>query len=590
MKMYLTNPFNQSVLRIVLLQGALIGSLLILALFSLTWWGMSRRPTLAWQTLGLTLLCLNQTLTHSILKYFVDDYPFEVAFGAARVVGDLCLLVLMLYLRSLAHDHQRPIRGGPIVIALGAVQAALALAMLASDRYEFIQASQFNRLTILAALILVIYLVFEEWKLRYSRRVLFCFSALWCVNVWTTLHYAVWPSFTPSIASFDDGFSAAGAVLLCLAFAAHHQGAWRHRHQTQVEELLSQQPIQVNKAVQCRTRTLTATLEAAQHLNREKSRLMAYIGHDLRAPMATVVGYTRMLRDRHGSAHEKHIAAVERNAERQFALIDELLETARGELNLFGIKPVAMNLRQLLQDIQQHALTLAERQHNLFVSSFPEPFPHWVMLDGARLSQVLLNLLSNAAKFTHNGTLSLSIVASRQEAVWTTMFEITDTGAGIDPSDQERIFGHFEQANSLDGGLGLGLFIARSIVQNMGGRLTLSSKLGAGSTFRFGLAMPTAEPALPVQFAESTPDVERVPSGTKLRLTQVTMPSSASVVALSLLASNGEWTAINDWLATTLIEQPECGEFVASVQSLLEDLDFTSISQLARPDVNSTGS
>jgi signal transduction histidine kinase len=380
-----------------------------------------------------------------------------------------------------------------------------------------------------------------------------------------------------------NGFSINVIALFALAFWVHQQGAWRQKNEIQVVDLLKNQKHRIRRIVKRRTRTLNNALLAAQHANREQTRLMAYIGHDLRAPMASIVGYARMLGNTANSSHKKHIAAIERGANHQLVLIDELLEHVRGEFNLFGIKPVALDLRELIEDIHQHALTLVMRQHNRFVLELPEPLPHLVMLDGHRLSQVLLNLISNAAKFTKQGTITLSVTANHQGDTWKVSFELADTGTGIDAADQERIFGSFEQAQSLDGGLGLGLFIARSIVQNMGGRLTLRSTLGVGSAFRFEVIMLSVEPTS-AGADRTDPAIKPAPDKFDPQWSvETSKPSPAALAKLTLLAAAGQWTDIQNWIVETSIKQPECGEFITIIESLLEDLEFDTIRELALP-------
>lgn len=562
----------------------MVGCLLMLAGFSFVWWLSSPRVTLAWQTLLLLLLCLSQTLFHNINAAIFEVASFNLVLTACCLIASFSPLVLIVYLHSVARAYQFTIRGLPVLFAIGAMHVVLCAAALAINRFLFVKASHFGVLVILSGLIAVMLLQCNTWRPRYVVVVTSGLAVLWGFRIHDFVISNHFPSMSLETVSYGSGFSIAIATMLSLAFWVHHQDARLHKLDAHIDELLKNLKTRFRRAVARGTRTLSATLVAAQDTNREQTRLMAFIGHDLRAPMATVVGYARLLRDTDNPAHKKHITAIEHGAAHQLALIDELLDYVRGEFNLFGIKPVALDLCELLDDIGQQALTLAVQHNNSFVFALPESFPHWVMLDGNRLRQVLLNLISNAAKFTHDGTITLSLGASCQGASWTVSFKITDTGTGIAAADQERIFGSFEQAQSLDGGMGLGLFIARSIVQNMGGRLTLCSDLGIGSTFRFEVVLSHVDPVslVPEPNAPAAPGTDLVSHTVDARWAQIVdWPIAASLVILTQLASTGQWTEINQWIVDTSITQSECNEFITLAKSLFDELDFKSLYELA---------
>lgn len=539
-----------------------------------------------WLPLLLLLFCLNQILFRNIYSDIFDDAFFKVILPVLCVLASFVSLVLILHLRSVASAYGFTIRGLPALMATGWLRVVLCLAALAGERDVFVLASHVGMLATLSGLIVSVLLQRKTWRRRNVAIVFFFLAVLWGFRIYDIFLLDLSPSTDLGPLSYGSGFWIVLAALFAIGFRLRHQGARLQRHETQVADLLINRKSWLRRVITRRTRALNATLVVAQDRNREQTRLMAYIGHDLRAPIASIVGYAMLLRDTASAKHKKHIAAIEHDARHQLVLIDELLEHVRGEFNLFGIKPVAVNLRTLLEDISQHALTLAARQNNSFVLALREPFPQWVMLDGHRLNQVLINLISNAAKFTQNGVVTLTLAASCEGTVWTVNFKVADTGTGIAEADQERIFGRFEQAQSLDGGLGLGLFIARSIVQNMGGRLTLRSKLGVGSTFGFEAIMSAAdltplvagtETAAGMEDAQKKADPQPAPLMHK--------PSQHSLARLAPLVAGGRWTEIQDWIATTLLEQPECRDFIVILERLLGEFDFKSIGELAKPDV-----
>lgn len=587
--LYFGEALNQLDLQDALKSSALIGGLLMLTGLSLVWWLLSGHASLAWQSLGLMFLTLNQVLGHRLVQYFIDSIPYSLTLQGANVLGGLCPLMGLLYLYSLARSLKLRITGLPVFIAMGTVQAALCVAMLASDAYVFVQASHFGMLAIMAALIVALRFHLKPWKLRYGTVILSALTMLWMLSFRALAFSSLSPVAAPGIQPTANRLAICTVVLIGLAFWIHHQVSSRQRNERLIAELTRRQSERIDKAVTRLTRTLNTALAAAQHAHRQQMRLMACIGHDLRAPMATIVGYARLLRDVKTRTYKKHIATIERWAAHQLVLIEELVEHARGELHLLGVKPVSIDLRALLDEVGQLAVPLAAQQHNVYLANLSWPFPNRVMLDGTRLRQVLLNLISNAAKFTEAGNITLEVVARSDGPLWTLAFELVDTGTGIADDDQERIFESFEQAQPTAGSLGLGLFIARRIVEQMGGQLTLNSVPGVGSAFRFEIAVTevaTDEAPVPLRLPAGkfmrplTAGAAPVPVAAVIRKT-----TDASLAQLFTLASNGQWTDIRDWIAENAFAQPECRDFIATVKRLLEELDFDGIRDLVESDM-----
>lgn len=261
-----------------------------------------------------------------------------------------------------------------------------------------------------------------------------------------------------------------------------------------LNETLEAQEAHLEKAVADRTADLDTALNKVRSAHQAQSQLLGYIGHDLRTPLATIVNYVHQLNQGNASDVPKYQEAIERSATFQLELIDELLEYSRGELQRLELHPVPTYLYSWLDDIAIQGDLLARQHNNHFFLEAPPTLPPVVVFDPRRLRQVLHNLLGNAAKFTSDGTIKLHLGESRQTAgaitlVWT----VEDTGPGISPADQERIFMPFERSSSALPGAGLGLSIARQIVRSMDGELKLESVPGAGSRFSFEIALPVAK-------------------------------------------------------------------------------------------------
>ncbi len=249
---------------------------------------------------------------------------------------------------------------------------------------------------------------------------------------------------------------------------------------------------ELEQQVEQRTAQLRVALHDAGQLHQQRSRLLAYIGHDLRAPLAATVSYLRLLGGS-GRRDQQLRASVEQGVAYQLALIDELVEFSRGELRALDLVPAPLYIHGLLHELAEQGKLLARQRHNSFRARIHPELPAVVLADAKRLRQVLLNLLSNAAKFTADGRIELSVTpCSTSPGSW--RFEVADTGNGIAPQDRARLFEPFWRAPPQEGqppeaGSGLGLAVAQHIVEAMGARIELHSSVGQGSRFVFSLPL-----------------------------------------------------------------------------------------------------
>ena len=334
-----------------------------------------------------------------------------------------------------------------------------------------------------------------------------------------------------------------------------------------------------------RTSTLNAELSAAladaQTKERQKTELLGYISHDLRAPLATIGGYASLLLSDAPESQHKLLQTIQRSVQYQLSLIDELMMHAKSELQPLSIQPVSTNLPRLLVDISEYAVALCAQQNNRFCHGAASRIPREIALDGKRVHQALLNLLSNAAKFTRNGVITLSVTAEQQDAHCALRFTVSDTGIGMDLPPSADIFDALQRVQAENGGAGLGLLITQRIVSAMGGSLHVSSTIGQGSTFSFVLCAPiigTAEADWPAAAATITAAQDYPDAGPT-----VAMPSKHALDQLASLALNGCVTDIEGWIArhtNEAVYEP----FLAQVQDLLDRFDFPGIRTLALHD------
>ncbi len=236
--------------------------------------------------------------------------------------------------------------------------------------------------------------------------------------------------------------------------------------------------------------------EALERAMTERSRFFASMSHELRTPINAVLGFNELLREgTYGALSEKQATVVEkvtRSTRHLLELINDILDISKIEAGKLEIYLEKVDLSAVVRDtITSVELQAREKDLDLRLE-VPEQVV--VETDPARVRQILLNLLSNAVKFTERGSVTLRLVpASVEEAAesggrsgeaWIEI-HVTDTGPGIAPQDQERIFEEFEQAESTpsQGGTGLGLAISRKLAHLLGGELRLQSEVERGSTF-----------------------------------------------------------------------------------------------------------
>ncbi len=233
----------------------------------------------------------------------------------------------------------------------------------------------------------------------------------------------------------------------------------------------------------------------AEAANQTKSEFLANMSHEIRTPMNGIIGFIDILRDTSLSQEQAECTeTIHNSAKALLSIINDLLDFSKIEAGKMTLEDVDYDLRRVIQEAADTIKpTLMEKKLPL-LTLIDDDVPRIVCSDPMRLRQILINLLGNACKFTHEGKIELSVKPLRRQGDEIDLrFDVRDTGIGIPPDKVEGIFEAFKQADGSTtrcyGGTGLGLALVKNIVERMNGKIWVNTEPGRGSTFYFTLPM-----------------------------------------------------------------------------------------------------
>ena len=274
--------------------------------------------------------------------------------------------------------------------------------------------------------------------------------------------------------------------------------ALRERLQARESEIdrLAQELAETNRGVLALYAELDDRAQALGQMSETKTRFLSDMSHELRAPLASMINLTRLLLARADgpltAEQEYQVTLIQRSAESLSEMVNDLLDIAKIEARKVDLRLEEVSLAEILAGLRGMFRPLATNEAVALVFEDPDE-PIVVTTDARRVAQVVRNFVSNALKFTTEGEVRVAARPTNGESV---VIDVTDTGIGIAPEDQARIFEDFTQ---VDGpiqkrvrGTGLGLPLTRKLARLLGGEVRLQSRPGEGS--RFSLVIPRVHP------------------------------------------------------------------------------------------------
>lgn len=255
------------------------------------------------------------------------------------------------------------------------------------------------------------------------------------------------------------------------------------------------------EAMEIQNIELDLKLKESNDKSRRKSEFIANLSHEIRTPMSSVIGFTNLLLDTELSTYQRdYLITIQKAANNLLAIINDILDFSKIEAGKLSLDSIPFDIHDCIEDVLTVLAPQAQSKNLELTSITDTNVPRKVVGDPLRFKQILTNLINNAIKFTHEGNVYIETkLIAKDQGLVELMFWVKDSGIGLSETDKSNILKAYNQAKlgstQKYGGTGLGLYIANNLVEQMGGKINIESKINVGSAFSFNLILKEIEHA-----------------------------------------------------------------------------------------------
>lgn len=335
---------------------------------------------------------------------------------------------------------------------------------------------------------------------------------------------------------------------------------------------------------------------AAEEASRTKSAFLAAISHELRTPLNAIIGFARILeREATLTQHQTSYAnTIARSGNNLLALINDILGYSQAEAGRLTVEAAPFDLHELLRDIEELFLTSAREKGIEFTLDRAPSLPRRIISDGAKVRQILINLVGNAIKFTARGTILVQATLGRSshgDSVYSLCFLVRDSGPGIPRDELQSVFEAFTRSRNASStpGTGLGLAITKHLAEAIGGTITVESEVDRGSVFRVNLPVEMAESGGTEEDSPRDPGAPQKPQEPQATRDAAAPVSRESLQAIPAPVREEMRTAVKTGNSTRLKHlvrhvEPLDPDLARYLSALVRRYDYTTLEALLKED------